>query len=113
MLNIHPFQKALCPAWGATCGKCKGKNHLAVACPNTAQKHKKPHRLHAINHESDSSSDPEFISAIHIVNEVHTDDGNRAIFADIEVQGRTHSFQVDPGATTNVVPLRIYPRLHG
>ena len=22
--QIHPFQKALCPAWGATCGKCKG-----------------------------------------------------------------------------------------
>jgi len=51
------FEKGKCPAWGATCAKCKRRNHFALKCNNSVNS------LREESHESEES-DIEYITSI-------------------------------------------------
>ena len=55
--QIHVFERGKCPAWGATCAKCKGRNHFASKCNS---------KVNSLREESDESeeSDIEYITSI-------------------------------------------------
>ena len=96
--KVHIFKKSACPAWGNTCTKCHRRNHFAAVCKADKS------RVHAVYGDNSSESDCETINR---VKETASAVSKKPIFTDIEINKQTVTFQVDPGATTNVVPLHV------
>ena len=99
----HLWKKEKCPAYGKTCENCGKKNHFKIKCPmNHSEK-----RVNAI-HECDDSQESE--SEVEYVLKVSNNSlGSRDIMAQMEIEGKVVSFQVDCGATTNVIPRSLVP----
>ena len=88
-----------CPAWGKSCSNCGEKNHFADKC--TCKKKKKRKPVHAI--QEDSSSE-EYLLAVN-TESIDTVDSQK-LYAKMLVNGHDIQFQLDSGATVNVVPVR-------
>ena len=98
----HPFEKGACPAWGSKCDNCGGRNHFAVVC-----KKKKKGKVHAV-YEEDSESDYEHIATVTTedVYSVH-DKSEKQIFAKMLVDLKPVKFQIDSGASVNLIPRNL------
>lgn len=77
--------KKKCPAWGRTCNKCKRKNHFARMCRKSS--------IYSID------SDEEEISVVKVEVIKET-----AVFARMLVREVPVKFQVDCGASANILP---------
>ena len=89
--------KKKCPAFGKTCDKCSKPNHFATVCQSKA---KQVNQLEA--EDEDSSTE-----------EVQLVADNKAlskIFITMLVNRTTLKFQVDSGATCNVIPAASVPQ---
>ena len=86
----HPLEKKKCPAWGKTCKKCKQKNHFAKKCHR---------RITVYNIESEEELEEINVVRIQTVKE-------RAVFAKMLVKQQPVRFQIDCGASTNILPLK-------
>ncbi|XP_038055804.1 uncharacterized protein K02A2.6-like [Patiria miniata] len=95
----HPMKKELCPAWGRTCDSCGVKNHFKKSrvCKN--------HRVHAVDEDGYTSSSGESVSCVTTdINSV-TDD-SKPVYCTMEIKGEPVKFQVDCGATINLIPKK-------
>ena len=77
------------------CGSTKYKRHV-----------------NAVDHSNSSESETDLISSVELVNDVNSDDRNKPIYTDIAVNGQQVSFQVDPGATANIIPHKHVNNIH-
>ena len=100
--KAHPFEKGKCPAWGAKCTKCGGRNHFATTCTTPTRK------VYNLRDESSDDSDMEYITSIvgrpemiHAVTQEH--DYPRVIYTEMLVGKAEVKFQVDSGASVNVI----------
>ena len=100
--KAHPFEKGKCPAWGAKCTKCGGRNHFATTCTTPTRK------VYNLRDESSDDSDMEYITSIvgrpemiHAVTQEH--DYSRVIYTEMLVGKAVVKFQVDSGASVNVI----------
>lgn len=97
----HEWKKEKCPAYGKLCNRCNRPNHFSSKC-----KRKKINYVNsevASNHESFSdNSDVEYVLKVSSKND-------KLIKTDIEVEGRIVKFQVDCGASVNVIPFHYIP----
>ena len=104
----HLRKKELCPAWGKTCSLCKRDNHFKQCC----KFNKETRKVHALDdahvygsNESLDSSGTESINCVEIaVNAVENTKG--ALFAEMMLDGKSMKFQIDSGATVNVLPRK-------
>ncbi len=98
----HILKKEFCKVWGQRCNKCKELNHFARCCPNSTHK---PH-LHGVDgensSESDSSTEMVFVLSAESVN------SSGPIYAEMELKDRNVKFQVDCGATVNVISQKYF-----
>ena len=103
----HVFKKSECSVWGAICKQCHHRNHFAILCKNSG---KKPKKVHAVQKdENDSSSDSSSVDYINAVSHhIYTvsDELSKPLYALIKVNKQAVKFQIDPGATINVIPRR-------
>lgn len=113
----HAFKKEKCPAWGSKCLNCGGRNHFAKACrqPKISQRSdaagiKQIETSGETSSDSDSdSSDVDFITSITTtVSAVSSDSPPnsgyaKAIYATMEVGNQAIKFQVDCGASINII----------
>ena len=102
--NKHEMNKKKCPAWGKQCQKCNGRNHFASVC-------KKDRRINqVVEDETDTDSDVEFITSICLeeeyVSQVSDNEYPKEIYAEMMINGSPLSFQVDCGASVNILPLK-------
>ena len=106
-----------CPAWGATCSQCHGRNHFAQVCKKGKQGQGKKRPVRVIHKEldySEYSSDLEsqtqdlFIGSCFVGNLSMTSDKWQA---PVSVQGKTLMFKLDTGAHANVLPVELYHKL--
>ena len=103
--QIHVFERGKCPAWGATCAKCKGRNHFASKCS----------KVNSLREESEESeeSDIECITSItdrpEVVHAIKKEDYPKEIYTEMVVAKKPVKFQVDSGASVNVIPAELAP----
>ena len=102
--KTHPFEKGKCPAWGAKCTKCSGRNHFATTCRTPTGK------VYNLRDESSDDSDMEYITSIvaqpemiHAVTQEHV--YPKVIYTAMLVDKTEVKFQVDSGASVNVIPV--------
>lgn len=102
--RAHRFEKGKCPAWGAKCTKCGGRNHFKAQCTTP------PKKINSLVDESSDDSDVEYITSIVVQPEtVHTITQAtypKEIYTEMVVDKRHVKFQVDSGASVNVIPVR-------
>jgi len=98
--GTHQRKKEQCPAWGQKCNHCNGRNHFARVCK------KKKEKISAVNCDSDSDTGSEY-ECINMVisNRITT---TSLIYAEMLIKGEPEpiKFQVDSGASVNVIPRR-------
>ena len=85
----HAMNKKACPAFGKKCDFCHRQNHYASVCY-------KKNKLHAVV----ESSDDEVLLA------VGGREKNKTINAEMQIEGKTLSCQIDSGASVNVISAR-------
>lgn len=104
----HPRKKELCPAFGRICKNCGRTNHFAKAC---LQKRKTATRkpLHNVN-EDDSSDSGDSVSTVELTpteNILTIQDSANCqsrLFTTMKIKGgKETKFQIDTGATCNVI----------
>ena len=98
------FEKGKCPAWGAKCTKCGGRNHFATQC--TAP----PRKIYSLRDEWSDDSDVEFITSIVVqpetVHSITQPNHPKEIYIEMVVDRKHVKFQVDSGASLNVIPAK-------
>jgi hypothetical protein len=99
----HEFRKELCSAYGKVCSRCGFKNHFAIMCTSRAKNRKQACNL--LDDESDSDS-------IFAVNN-RTGPIKRKIFANLFISDTPVRFQIDCGATINLLPLSVVKDVYG
>ena len=109
----HVRSREECPAWGKSCSKCGEKNHFAVKCskfsrPPKCKKIKKRKPVHAM--QEDSSSE-EYLLTVN-TESLDTVDSQK-LYAKMLVNGHDIQFQLDSGATVDVLPVRGYKKVCG
>ncbi|GFS18072.1 hypothetical protein ElyMa_003255100 [Elysia marginata] len=89
----HILQKELCPAWGKTCSKCKGKNHFAIKCKS---------RIHALQTSAEAyiTDDDEFFDDAWLA---VVSSGSPRSTALLSVNGQEVRFQLDTAADVNTI----------
>ena len=93
--------KESCPAWGKLCSKCNGRNHFAIVCQNKG-------RVHVVNAERQDDNAYELLNGVTTVNNVKPEKAEYPskplIFAEMCIDGKRIKFQVDSGASVNLIP---------
>ena len=98
------WDKHLCPAYGKTCSQCGRENHFAAKCRANISKTKQPHQhVHAVH--KDGHDEHEYVLKINDKAE------DKAIMAHMKIEDNIIRFQVDPGATVNILPLELVPNI--
>ena len=103
----HEFLKSKCPAYGQECQRCGKRNHFKKQCKTNL---KSKTRVHGFddNEQSDEYESEYELQTVQLipeeVNSMVNPKPAKMIFAKMLVLGRTISFQLDCGATCNVLP---------
>lgn len=105
----HVLQKEKCPAWGKLCKNCSGRNHFAKQCKGrvaSAPAKAKPKAVHNVN-EADSDASDEWIYSV----ETAITKLSRDIKCEMRVGDKMITFQIDTGASVNVLPAKYAPNV--
>ena len=89
--RCHSMTKELFITWGKTCAICKKKNHFALKCPTKNER--KPKSVNLVT----EGDDIDWINTVNYSNK-------EQLLCSIIVGSNTVQFQVDTGATGNVIP---------
>ena len=99
--KTHEMTKESCPAWGKLCSKCNGRNHFAIVCQNKG-------RVHVVDAERHDDNAYELLNGVTTVNNVKPEKAESPskplIFAEMCIDGKRVKFQVDSGASVNLIP---------
>ena len=93
--KVHEFKKELCSAYGKECKSCHKMNHFASVCKAKRE---------AVRVCNDDDSDGESIFALHSSDNIQY---KRKLFANLTVGHSEVRFQLDCGATVNILPERV------
>ena len=103
----HEGQREKCPAFGKKCLKCSKMNHFPKKCLAKS-------KVNAITMESNSDADDDEYCLIINSNveyetinnhSVKEQKSQKKLFATFHVEGKPAKFQLDSGATCNVIPV--------
>ncbi|CAB3981730.1 Hypothetical predicted protein [Paramuricea clavata] len=85
----HVPDKKKCPAWEKTSNRCKERNHFAKKCKKTS--------VYSI--ESEDKYEEISMVKVQAVRE-------KAVFAKMHINNKAIKFQIDCGASANILPLK-------
>ena len=108
----HLRKKESCPAWQKTCKECGQLNHFSgsAACKSD-QQHQKLKPVHGIEDLSGDTDDDEYFLFVKSVGAVSDKNYERKIFATKHLRDQRLKFQLDCGATENILPVHIYQKV--
>ena len=100
--KTHEMTKESCPAWGKLCSNCNGRNHFAIVC-------QKKGRVHVVDAERQHDNAYELLNGVTTVNNVKSEKAvspsKPLIFAEMCINRKRIKFQVDCGASVNLIPV--------
>ena len=103
----HEMSRERCPAWGKTCHACGDTNHFIAKCPSKRGGKQKVNAVH--------EGPEDYIATVDVkdyVGTVSTDRYPKKLHATMVLPGATEvNFQLDCGATVNVLPQSVYATL--
>ena len=102
-MQVLWVRKELCSAYGQKCNKCNRVNHFASECQKKTPenvKAKKVSRVHTLDEKNIFFSEKEWISIM------KTGADSKVINCRMIVDGKDVTFQVEPDATANLLPLQ-------
>ena len=115
----HEEKKEKCPAWGKTCDKCGAKNHFSLVCSkhrpppkskklrDTQKDRQSRSKVNMVDVQEESDSD-DYCLTVESVNFVYHKESLKKIFATMVLKESQVKFQLDSGATVNILPVEIY-----
>ena len=98
----HLRKKEECPAWGKTCGNCRKQNHFAAKCQE---------RVNVVNQHTDDCDSDEYLLGVDTIDPVHTEEFPKKLYAHMVLNDNTVKFQLDSGATVNILPVDLYQKI--
>jgi hypothetical protein len=102
----HVRDRGKCPSWKKECSLCHSLDHFAKCCKSLKSKSsvgKK--KVHSVQDEYLSDSgDSEIIGCVSSVNNVKSSE--KQIFAKFLIDEKTVKFQIDCGASVNILPKK-------
>ncbi len=99
---VHGSSRSTCPASGQECRKCHRKGHFAKKC--RAFRGRGAPRAHAV-----VTSDPQDEGVEYLLRVKGDPADEKDIVVEMKVEGKTVNFQVDCGASVNVIPQHYVP----
>ena len=111
----HPKDKSKCPAYGKTCTYCSKKNHFESMCMAKKNQVKGNPRMKKVNlcdESEDSDSQYEYVETVNVdtVNAATMNSyDDTKLFTNMRIQQKTVRFQIDTGATVNVIGKSLVP----
>ena len=103
----HKLTRDKCPAYGKQCARCGKKNHFQKQCK--VRMNPRVHQMEEIDEFIDDQADtPYELKTVELISEeINTvRSSTQSIFAKMSVQNKVIRFQLDCGATCNVLPLK-------
>ena len=98
--KTHKMSRDVCAAYGKLCSVCHKMNHFAVCCP-TKQRHVKTVQEH------ETTSDETDVESVEVVEAVNSaSHKKKGIFTEMLIDQTPVKFQIDSGATVNVIPKK-------
>ena len=118
------WNKLKCPAWGKTCSNCGIQNHFAVACKTkppppsstTPPKPPTPRRVRMPVHAVEDSDFDEYVACVDVKEQVcavENLDRKDKLLAVMLLNGHRVPFQLDTGATVNILPEESFKEVYG
>lgn len=109
--KTHERNKLKCPAYGKSCKKCGKENHFAVKCRSTLEKIKTTRKVHHVT-DQDSEEEYEDVMSVTTRGRQTIEDRNEKakhsqLFAGMLVGRELVRFQIDCGATCNIIPINL------
>lgn len=110
--NTHERDKNKCPAFGKRCKKCGKENHFAVRCKTKQDKDKGKRVHHVTEQDGEEYEDIMSITTAEILTmtskEISDDKTkNSQLFAGMLIGKELVKFQIDCGASCNVIPVNL------
>lgn len=103
----HEKNKQKCPAYGKKCKNCGKDNHFAAKCKAPQQaKEKKNKQVHNVA-ECESDEFEEILCVTEVENVNVVDKHSTQLFACMLLGKKTVKFQIDSGATCNIIPIDV------
>ncbi|XP_030853177.1 uncharacterized protein K02A2.6-like [Strongylocentrotus purpuratus] len=108
--NTHRRKKEECPAYGKMCKKCGKENHFAICCKKGSKYKKEIHNVESED-SAENQTESETESVNHIEIEVYATGTkpSKGLFAEMLVENRPANFQIDSGASVNVISKSLVP----
>ena len=104
----HIRRKELCPAWGKFCKVCGQRNHFKAS--RRCKGKKKNIRGLQTEYDDSSESDTEYVLGVSVEQEdfeiIAAVSDSSEINAEMLIDGKPVKFQIDSGASTNVIPVK-------
>ena len=96
----HPFAKEKCPAYGKKCTKCGIKNHAEKVCKTKKQSYQNTHHKSKVNKITEDEIDKNEDWLYQIKDK-------KSIICKMEVNNKPIRFQIDTGASVNMIPRHL------
>ncbi len=113
----HTRDKLNCPAWNAICAQCKRPNHFAAVCKSNQPNQGKRRPVKAIDEgQMYEEDEDEYVATIETREVAAVTDGADAakkLYATMELNNQEERFQIDSGATVNVMSENTCKKLYG
>ena len=104
-----------CPAYGATCYKCNGRNHNSAVCKCKSMPAVTTPHGHDVTtphgHDEDSSEDEFFLHSVVKCVESLQHDASSSWYSYVNVCNSRLKMKVDTGAETNTMPMKTWKHI--
>jgi len=111
----HVFVKEKCPAWGKVCASCSKRNHFAKMCHQSKSQDFRSTNSRTKSHKPIHHVEEKSNSEVEWVNAIHKHEPNRKyddLKCEMLVGDKTVAFQIDTGASINILPVNYAPYIH-
>ena len=104
--RFHPPDRNKCGAWGRTCNSCGLKNHFSFCCKARSS-------VHGVQDECNADEYVASVETCESTNKVDISDSQNKAFATLQLNGKDEKFQLDTGATVNILSEQTFATLFG